>query len=407
MDFSSLLTPEAVRTRCTEIYQIARDGRAHHFSVHEDGLQEATSRVVGEIRRNYPDGRVPFHSRWRHFELGGRDLWAEIRERRPFNSRAEEARSRIDLAVLSVLLDAGAGPAWKYRDAATGIEIGRSEGLALASLRLFESGLLSREGRADPLRCDAEALEAFSEKAFSDAFQVSAGNELLGAAQRVRLLNNLGRALCEDAAAFERAGASRAGHLFDLLTRQASGGKIAARQILVEILSRLGGIWPSAKRLGNIVVTDVGAYPLLGGEGEFERLVPFHKLSQWLTYSLIEPIQDAGLDVVDLDGLTGLAEYRNGGLLLDCGAIVLKDSTQLEKEHAPDDELIVEWRALTVALLDRVAESVRSELKLDKKTLPLASVLQGGTWSAGREIAKEKRTGGGPPLRLRSDGTLF
>ena len=74
---------------------------------------------------------------------------------------------------------------------------------------------------------------------------------------------------------------------------------------------------------------------------------------------------------------------------------------------ATDDTLVVEWRALTVALLDRVAARVRERLGMDVRTLPLASVLQGGTWTAGRRIAAELRAGGGPPLRVASDGTLF
>lgn len=404
---SNLLTPEAVRTRCNDVYRLAQDGRTTHFLVRESGLDEAVDRVVDEIQRNYPNGAVPFHSRWRHFEFNGRDLWREIRDRKPFESALAEARSRIDLAFLSVLLDAGAGPEWTYRDAATGIEVGRSEGLALASLRMFESGLLSSAGAADPLRCDAKVLETLPEKAFLDAFQVHQGNDLLGARQRVRLLNSLGRALLNCADVFNVDGQCRAGHLFDFLAGEADSGTIQARQILIQILTHLGGIWPSAKQFGNMTITDAGEYSLLGNGEPFGNIVPFHKLSQWLTYSLIEPIQDGGLNVVELDGLTGLAEYRNGGLFLDCGAIVLKDKAQQEKEHLPDDELIVEWRALTVALLDRVAERVRQRLKLDQISLPLASVLQGGTWSAGRKIAKEMRDGGGPPLRLRSDGTLF
>ena len=37
---------------------------------------------------------------------------------------------------------------------------------------------------------------------------------------------------------------------------------------------------------------DVWPHPAIG-------LVPFHKLSQWLSYSLVEPIEGAGLEVVD------------------------------------------------------------------------------------------------------------
>jgi hypothetical protein len=135
--------------------------------------------------------------------------------------------------------------------------------------------------------------------------------------------------------------------------------------------------------------------------------MPFHKLSQWLTYSMIEPIEEAGLTVGGVNDLTGLAEYRNGGLLVDAGVLRLRDEGVLEQAHVPNSELIVEWRALTVHLLDRLAPMVRERIGMDEAQFPLAKVLEGGTWRAGRWIAAEKRPGGGPPIRIESDGTVF
>jgi hypothetical protein len=135
--------------------------------------------------------------------------------------------------------------------------------------------------------------------------------------------------------------------------------------------------------------------------------VPLHKLSQWLAYSLIEPLQWGGLTVTDVDGLTGLAEYRNGGLFIDTGVLRLRDPQAAAREHAVDSELVVEWRALTVALLDRLAERMRQRLTMNRETLPLGKVLQGGTWAAGRKIARQLRPDGGPPLKVISDGTVF
>jgi hypothetical protein len=75
--------------------------------------------------------------------------------------------------------------------------------------------------------------------------------------------------------------------------------------------------------------------------------------------------------------------------------------------HAVGDEVIVEWRALTVALLDRVAEGVQKALGKSPAELPLARVLEGGTWAAGRAVSARLRPGGGPPIRIVSDGTVF
>jgi hypothetical protein len=136
-------------------------------------------------------------------------------------------------------------------------------------------------------------------------------------------------------------------------------------------------------------------------------LIPLHKLSQWLSYSLIEPLQAAGLVVADIDGLTGLAEYRNGGLMLDTGVLALREPAAAGVAHDVGSSLIVEWRALTVALLDRLAETVRRRLQIDARSLPLSRILEGGTWAAGRRLAGELRPYGAPPLTVISDGTVF
>ena len=98
---------------------------------------------------------------------------------------------------------------------------------------------------------------------------------------------------------------------------------------------------------------DVWPHPAAGGAGLGAGLVPLHKLSQWVTYSLIEPLAAAGVRVAGLDRLTGLAEYRNGGLFVDLGVLVPRHPGIERDTFAPGDEVVVEWRALTVALLDR------------------------------------------------------
>lgn len=131
--------------------------------------------------------------------------------------------------------------------------------------------------------------------------------------------------------------------------------------------------------------------------------MPFHKLSQWLTYSLLEPFTRAGVPVEGVDTLTGLPEYRNGGLLLDAGVLALRAPEYAERTWEVGDELVVEWRALTVALLDELAPRVSARLGVD---MPLACALEGGTWAAGRLLAQQLR-GGLPPLTIDSDGTVF
>ena len=188
---------------------------------------------------------------------------------------------------------------------------------------------------------------------------------------------------------------------------KAQGGPIPAPLILSELLLQFGPIWPSRLTLGGVPLGDCWRHPSLTTADATSGLVPLHKLSQWLAYSLIEPLQWAGFTVTDIDGLTGLAEYRNGGLFIDTGVLALRDPADATRQHDVASTLVVEWRALTVALLDRVADVLRRRLNMDATSLPLAKVLEGGTWSAGRSIAREKRADGSPPLKVISDGTVF
>jgi hypothetical protein len=177
--------------------------------------------------------------------------------------------------------------------------------------------------------------------------------------------------------------------------------------ILSELLQQFGPIWPSRLTLGGIALGDCWKHPSLVTADVTNGLVPLHKLSQWLAYSLIEPLQTAGITVTDIDGLTGLAEYRNGGLFIDIGVLIFRDAEAAQREHDVASPMVVEWRALTVALLDRIAEGVRQQLQLDSTSLPLAKVLEGGTWAAGRLLARERRADASPPIKVISDGTVF
>jgi hypothetical protein len=308
--------------------------------------------------------------------------------------------------MVSVFLDAGAGPTWRYRDPSSGIAIGRSEGLGLASLAMFESGAFSADAR-DPLRVDADILANLTLSDLERGLQVSDQNPLVGLQGRVGLLRNLGQLVASKPDIFGRNDTPRPGGLFDLLKARAENGRLAAPVILSELLQQLGPIWPSRLTLGGIALGDCWRHPALATGDATNGLMPLHKLSQWLAYSLIEPLQTAGIEVIDIDGLTGLAEYRNGGLFIDSGVLAFRDSQNAQREHEVASALVVEWRALTVALLDRLASGMRERLGLDAVSLPLAKVLQGGSWAAGRQLARERRSDASPPVKVISDGTVF
>jgi hypothetical protein len=403
--------PATIRVRCAAILRAVDSNVSGHFTVDRSRLPAVAERVATLTLQRFPDLKVPYHSRWRHFEAGGVDRKPILDGLLAGRSPADAARARFDLTVVSVLLDAGAGSDWRYTEAETGQVLTRSEGLGVASWQGFLSGVFSAQA-SDALRADAATLVKVDSSTLRSLFQASGSNPMVGLEGRAGLLARLGAALRMEAG---RSGFSaRPGVLYDLLTAGGTRDTVSATEIMAAVSRVLGPIWTSGSRVQSLQAGDVWPHRWagaeVGGGGEDPTTggwVPFHKLSQWLSYSLLEPLEWAGVTVTGLDALTGLPEYRNGGLLLDGGVIVPRQARMLSRTWKPQDDFIIEWRALTVALLDEVAQAVRSRLGKTEEELPLACVLEGGTWAAGRQIAQELRPGGAPPLRIESDGTLF
>ena len=407
-DVDYLLSPAAIRDRARRIYGMALDGGTS-FRVHPEKVENVADYVLKVIRDNYPDLEIPYHSRHGHLNAGGVDRVSLIESTlgRGLGGRGsprEIAQSKIDLVVVSVLVDAGAGDKWKYYEDTTGKTYARSEGLAVASFHMFARGAFSSD-KENLLRADIGGLKRLRVEDLAKGFQVGPDNPLIGIEGRVHLLKKLGEVMEARPHIFKN---GRVGDLLiHLLDRHGEDG-LRARHVLDFVLRELADIWPARLKLGNQGLGDVWSYPALGAKDSLESLVPFHKLSQWLTYSLLVPIIELlGREVPGVEELTGLAEYRNGGLMIDSGLLELRQSADGGKPHSPDSQLIIEWRALTVAMLDLLADSVRKKLGKSPTEMPLAKVLEGGTWHAGRRIAKEKRASGEPPLNIVSDGTVF
>ncbi|MEZ4813777.1 MAG: URC4/urg3 family protein [Bdellovibrionota bacterium] len=392
-----LLSPEAIRIQAKAIFDMCQD-RKSYFVYHPENFLPAVAYVLQVIKKNYPDLNIPFHSRWGHFRVGGIDRVLELNKKLSGETEMEIARSKIDLVITSVLLDAGAGMKWKFLE--KNETYSRSEGLGVASFHLFMSGAMS-EDKTSP-RVDANGLLSLRTQDLEEAFQVSAKNPLVGVEGRLKLLHNLALAL-ENKKFFKD---SRPGNLVDYLV-ETHGKEIPAKGILRAVLDALGSIWPGRLSASGVNLGDVWKHSTVSSVGGLKSLVPLHKLSQWMTYSLIEPIMEAGLTVVGVEELTGLAEYRNGGLMLDSGLLSFKNPEDALKDWLPGDDLVIEWRALTVYLLDQMAVEIRKTLNKSPKDFPLAKVLEGGTWWAGRYLAQEKREGATSPINLVSDGTVF
>lgn len=426
----------AVRERCAEVLERAKRDGLQSFRLDLGKMSEASEMIKSLIIKDYGPidtheallstlQAIPPHGRWRHFGNDNIEVLIEELRMRTRGDQREVVRSLLDLFVVGVLVDAGAGDAWRFTDPRSGKEYRRSEGLAVAALRMFLAGGLS-SAKDHPWRVDTRALKGLHESDILEAFQVSENNHLLGVEGRLGLLQRLGSVLEAHPRYFppDSRGVVRPGALLDCLTEP--GHSVVHIDTLWELVIKgFGGIWPESRR--NLNGTSLGdVWPCEALPAGY-NLVPFHKLSQWLTYSLMEPMQKIlGIQFVDSDRMTGLAEYRNGGFFVDLGVITLKQgamdegifnarkaagerATSLVPLFAPESQVVIEWRALTVALIDLLAESLRQEFGVSAKELPLPKILEAGTWKAGRILGRQLRphTEGGPPLAIISDGTLF
>lgn len=401
-----LKTPLAIRERCDRIFSLACQDQLKNFTVDLTQLDKCADYVINVIYEDYPTLDIPFHSRWRHFQVGDVPRLAEFDQVLAGLTPVEKAKVKFDLAIASVLLDAGAGADWQYCEPETGLVFSRSEGLAVCTFWLFCQGFFSSNPDF-PWQVDTRGLSQLDIQTLAQGFQVGAENPLVGLEGRLELLQRLGQVLGQHPLFFG-IDHPRPGNMVDyLLQYQANNEEIKATSVLSAVLEGLGEIWPGRSTISGINLGDVWPYPPLQADCLGDEYIPFHKLSQWLTYSLLEPLQDLGLKIIGLDDLTGLAEYRNGGLFIDIGLIQVKHPLIWQQQHLPSSEVIVEWRALTVILLDKIATSIQEKLNLNASELPLVKVLQGGTWTAGRKIAKELRKDGAPPIKIKSDGTVF
>ena len=395
---AALLCAEAVRKRCATVSSAVVGGRSPFFEWHAEALPETALYVADTIRLDYPDLDVPYHSRWR---LRGRrvDRWQALAGELLNGDRLEAARVAVDLVIPSVLLDAGAGPAWRFRDKASGQLLARSK---VSAWQASRSSPVAPSRPIRPARCAATPRHSLGST--SHAWQ-----PISRSARTIRWSDSAAGPAC--CVAWARWSARRprcSGSRHDLATLSTTFSSTPAK-----VASAPARCWPPCSghsdRYGRgvsgcrgIALGDCWQHPALDDE-----LLPFHKLTQWLTYSLLEPLELAGLEVTGLDALTGLPEYRNGGLLLDFGIIRPRNPEFWRTRWRVDATAIVEWRALTVSTLDELAERVRAELGVDTAAFLLARVLQGGTWSAGRRIAAQRREGGPPPIDIVSDGTVF
>ncbi|OQD68467.1 hypothetical protein PENDEC_c035G00796 [Penicillium decumbens] len=429
----------AVRERASLVLDRAKSNRLNHFDVDLTKFKATASYVVSIIKRDYaPDyANIPPHGRWQHFDVGGRPRINQLLQSWPSSVDGQERTRRlIDLFVVSVLLDAGAGNRWSYKSKESGKIYSRSEGLAVASLEMFKSGLFSSDP-TEPCQVDGAGLKKVTVDKLAKGMQHSEENPLAGIEGRTGLLVRLAEALNhQDFFGVD----ARPGNMLDYLlghpsTLASSVPIVPITTVWSVLMDGLSPIWPASRtQIDGVAIGDAwecSDLPSSPPAQPWEGIMPFHKLTQWLCYSIMVPMSKLmHIHFAGSDLLTGLPEYRNGGLLIDMGLLSLKDQDQERgirayKENAQikgqpnvevvplfstDDDVIVEWRAATVGFLDELLEEVNIQLGLTspEEQLTLAQMLEAGTWKGGRELAEVSRPNTKePPIMIRSDGTVF
>ncbi len=393
----------SVREKCQKIYNLSVTNELKHFKVNMECMSNVVDKVTNYILKNHSDLKIPYHGRFRHFEVyEGPNITQKLLDLWPHVDLNEKIRRMIDLTVVSVLLDAGAGDHWKY-NAPNGKTYYRSEGLAIVSLNMFKDGLFSSD-IAVPHRVNSHGLKNLNRLQFEKYFQITEENKLVGLDGRFNILKKLGNCL-EKYPEFFGHELCRPGNILDYIHNNIKDNHISINTIWKCLIIGFENIWTNTQ--SNLCATgDMWIYTPLKVKGmPGSDIVPFHKLTQWLLLSILEPLKLLGIHFDDSDDITPLPEYRNGGLLIDMNVLELKNQDYARKRHHNvGSELIVEWRALTVILIDKIADQVKKRFSNHK--LSLSQILQ-CTWTLGREIAKEKRIDGSPPIQILSDGTVF
>ncbi|KFA53747.1 hypothetical protein S40293_01646 [Stachybotrys chartarum IBT 40293] len=430
-DRDYLLSLQAVREQSKKVLAIAQRNGLNHFEFDASRMDAVADYVIGVIDASILPAAasavlhhtIPPHGRWQHFDLGrpGRiesliDSW-----RSKGTNDLEITRRLIDLFFVSVLLDAGAGDFWRFVEPETDITLSRSEGIAVASLHMFVDGAFASEAAEQGEQADGTGLSELSEKSFNKHFQITDDNPMIGVASRVNLLRNVGSALLKHPEVFGQEG--RPGNIVDYLTKSAGDGKELEYETLWRSLQQLLiPSWPGNRTVYNgEPIGDAWPLAVLGANdsttNDKSAIHPFHKLTQWLAYSLTVPFQRIlGYTWKNLDLGTGLPEYRNGGLFVDLGVLKLKDevaaASKKDEQGLPvfdaSTDVVVEWRAMTVALLDDLHRIISGRYKAKGVTLSIPQMLEAGTWKSGRELAAERRPKTkSSPIIVISDGTLY
>lgn len=380
-----LLTARAVRDRAAGVFEAARAERLAHIRVDLTKLPDAVARTISAIEASYPDFQIPPFGCWRAFEAGGYDRWSALAGARGFETPDAFLCAAADLAILCHVLSVPLRDGWTLTDTITGETLSGREGLSVGVLSMFAAGSFSSDP-SDPLRADAHALIRLEEDEIVWGLQLDRNRDSDTVRSITELFRRLGEASGLRPDLFEIDGATRPGHLVVPFFAASASAPVELAKLLEALLDGLSPMWQGGARLDDVTLGDAWHHSALLQDLDAPGIVPFHLPAQEMAYALVEPFAQAGVEVVGLDDLTGLANLEHAALFLDAGVLSLKDVGDADPDGPSALDRAIELRALTVILLDRLAVALRNDLEAPEGALPLTCVMEGGTLQAGREV---------------------
>ncbi len=394
-----IFSPSSIRHCSNLLFERALRDSLSHFSLDGRKLDE----LVGDVVTRADLRTAPLHTQWRNFDFGGVERISQL-DSQLSNQLADpidRAKSRLDLLFLNEALETGGNGSWRYFDSVSGHFISRTEGLATATLRLFQNGFFSSDTH-QPCRVDAQRLRAISAEEFRCALQISADNPIAGGVESRLDRLSLFAFYLEAHREFQVDSSVRPGNILNAFSPT---GAQPIEPLFSFLAQSLTHIWPGNIHEGK-ALGDAWRHSALDDDATVKGIVPIHRITQWLHYAIEPVMREFCQGTLQTETLTGLPGYRNSGLLIDRGVLVARDAELAKRTLHLGDEPIVELRALTIGAMDHVLKQVREAASMDSASLPMAK-LNGIFWRAGREIAAAVRPDGSPPFKVMDQGVPF
>lgn len=381
-----LFQPQEVRRRAHAFLDMGIAGKLNHVGLDLTKLDDALGLVLETTKEIYPDFQIPPYGIWRAFETGGIDRWSAMASAREFETAQEMLLAAADLALLALFMKTRHPGNWVFEDPMTGSKVAGDDALALAAFHMFASGSFSGE-MTDPYRVDAETLVRLDLNELTSGLQWDrdADHELLGAMQAH--LKRFGEAMALRPDLFSEGNVTRPGVLALRLAGEAGAG-IDASKLLDNLLETFAPVWDGGAKAGDVGLGDSFDYTGKSAGSE-TTTVPFHLCAQEMVYSLVEPFAWAGFEVTGLQDLTPPSDLAHAALFVQTGVLAISSENDEALPEETKTDRMVELRAVSAALADKLADRLRSELDVSADQVPLTCILEGGTSRAGLRILSQ------------------